>query len=114
MPPSSPFNETYAPVSYLVDLEALAAPDLVLCPHLARPAFAGHLVLDGGLERGLRAVRPPVRRGTCPDHEIRGQKCKPIFAVEQTISRETKLDGSAILYRRLIGAANREPVVPLV
>ena len=29
-------------------------------------------------------------RCTCPDYEIRGAKCKHIFAVEHTIKRQTK------------------------
>ena len=33
-------------------------------------------------------------RCTCPDYEIRGAKCKHIFAVEHTIKRETKPDGT--------------------
>jgi hypothetical protein len=33
-------------------------------------------------------------RCTCPDYEIRGAKCKHIFAVEHTIMRETKPDGT--------------------
>jgi hypothetical protein len=33
-------------------------------------------------------------RCTCPDHEIRGAKCKHIFAVEHTMKRETKPDGT--------------------
>jgi hypothetical protein len=33
-------------------------------------------------------------RCNCPDHEIRGAKCKHIFAVEHTIKRETKPDGT--------------------
>src|SRR2546429_8232786 len=31
---------------------------------------------------------------TCPDHETRGVKCKHIFAVEYTASRERNQDGS--------------------
>ncbi|MDP9484379.1 MAG: SWIM zinc finger domain-containing protein [Actinomycetota bacterium] len=33
-------------------------------------------------------------RCTCPDHEFRGQKCKHIYAVEYTVERETKPDGT--------------------
>jgi len=33
---------------------------------------------------------------TCPDHEVRGVKCKHIFAVEFTIRRETKTTGKVI------------------
>ncbi len=40
-------------------------------------------------------------RCTCPDHEIRGQKCKHIFAVEHTISRETKPDGTTTVTETL-------------
>lgn len=34
---------------------------------------------------------------TCPDHTIRGMKCKHIFAVEYTLRRETKPDGTTIV-----------------
>src|SRR5688500_925294 len=32
---------------------------------------------------------------TCPDHELRGCKCKHIFAVEYVIKREDNADGSS-------------------
>ena len=31
---------------------------------------------------------------TCPDHETRGTKCKHLFAVEYTMSREATKDGT--------------------
>ena len=34
---------------------------------------------------------------TCPDHELRGGKCKHIFAVEFVIEREKNLDGSTTI-----------------
>lgn len=40
-------------------------------------------------------------RCTCPDHEIRGQKCKHIFAVEHTMKRETKPDGTTTVTETL-------------
>jgi transposase len=40
-------------------------------------------------------------RCTCPDNEIRGAKCKHIFAVEHTIKRETKPDGTTTVTETL-------------
>jgi hypothetical protein len=40
-------------------------------------------------------------RCTCPDYEIRGMKCKHIFAVEHTIKRETKPDGTTTVTETL-------------
>ena len=37
------------------------------------------------------------QRCTCPDHTIRGMKCKHIWAVEYTLRRETRPDGTTIL-----------------
>jgi transposase len=34
---------------------------------------------------------------TCPDHEVRGVKCKHIFAVEYTLRRETVSDGETTI-----------------
>ncbi len=36
---------------------------------------------------------PENPRCTCPDHELRGGRCKHIFAVKYTIGRETQSDG---------------------
>ena len=36
---------------------------------------------------------------TCPDFELRQQKCKHIYAVEYTIEREVHSDGSETLTR---------------
>lgn len=39
-------------------------------------------------------VDPNEGTCTCPDHTVRGMKCKHIFAVEYTLTRETKKDGT--------------------
>lgn len=46
----------------------------------------------------LNGDKPPC---TCPDHEIRDQKCKYIFAVEHTLKQETKPDGTTTVTETL-------------
>ena len=38
---------------------------------------------------------------TCPDHELRGKKCKHIYAVEFSIRRETNHDGSVTVTKTM-------------
>ena len=49
---------------------------------------------QGGKGRYTVNVDGESPRCTCPDHEFRGTKCKHIYAVEYTVERETKPDGT--------------------
>jgi hypothetical protein len=46
---------------------------------------------------GRYKVRPETPHCNCPDHELRGVKCKRIIAVEYVIQRERHADGSATI-----------------
>ena len=55
-------------------------------------------------------VDPVSGTCTCPDHEVRKVKCKHIWAVEFTVIRETKRDGSTTVTKsilRLLGQSRQ-------
>lgn len=54
---------------------------------------------QGGNGRYLVQLDPHLPKCSCPDYELRGMKCKHIFAVEFSIKRQQHADGSASVTR---------------
>jgi len=65
------------------------------------PSQSGHGTASGD---NHYVVKPDVSNPhcTCPDHELRRQKCKHIYAVEYTILREYSDDGEKQTYRETV------------
>jgi len=55
---------------------------------------------------GRYKVNPEKPHCNCPDHELRGVKCKHIIAVEYVIQRECHADGSTTITETNDSAGN--------
>jgi hypothetical protein len=56
---------------------------------------------------------PETPHCTCPDHEMRGLKCKHIFAVEWTIQRKHHSDGSMTVIKTVtVTETIKKPTYP--
>jgi transposase len=66
-----------------------------------------HVPSQSGGETYIVDPNPDGPRCTCPDYELRGGKCKHIFAVEYTIERETQPDGNTTVTETVTVKATR-------
>lgn len=73
---------------------ARASRGLAMAEHLRIRQEAGTWIVPSASGEGRYKVDFESGTCSCPDHEVRGVRCKHLFAVEYTIERETQPDGT--------------------